>query len=163
MRFYFHIITDFNTMRLLKLTKVQSRKLSTSLSWQMKEGDSTSITRSISREDLKAYGELVGDLNPIHFCEGDSDPIVHGTYLLGLVSGLMASKLPGPGTVLTNIDASFLKPCPCPVSLEMCVILGKVRKVTTAQFSVKNVINGDILVQGNVKCLLNKDQLNLKK
>ena len=30
--------------------------------------------------------------------------IVHGTYLLGLVSGLIATTSPGPGTVVTAIE-----------------------------------------------------------
>ena len=79
---------------------------------------------------------------------------MHGGLLLGLVSGVMASSLPGPGTVLANIQARcyspslaliydyftlthsrFQQPCPYPAEVEVIVRLGRVRRLTTAQFS----------------------------
>ena len=55
------------------------------------------------------YAELTGDFNPVHLGDGKSamnrssykiqpdkdDGVVHGALLLGLVSGLVATRLPG--------------------------------------------------------------------
>ena len=58
--------------------------LSTTRADWLKEGDTARVTRKITKEDVAEYGELVGDHNPVH------KDIVHGTFLLGLVSGVMA-------------------------------------------------------------------------
>ena len=88
---------------------------------------------------------------------------MHGGLLLGLVSGVMASSLPGPGTVLANIQARcynilpawhycyftlthprFQQPCPYPAEVEVIVRLGRVRRLTTAQFSGDTDLSVDL-------------------
>jgi len=129
----------------------------------LKDGETASLTRKITSEDLKVFGDLVEDHNPVHFQPGGGgDVIVHGTLLLGIVSGLMASTLPGPGTVLTNMTANFVSPCPCPSTVEVRVVLGRVRKITKAEFVVENKEKGEVVVKGEVSCLLNTEQLNQK-
>jgi len=127
----------------------------------LKDGESASLIRKITSEDLKVFGNLVEDHNPVHFQPGGGG-IVHGTLLLGIVSGLMASKLPGPGTVLTNMTANFVSPCPCPSTVEVRVVLGRVRKITKAEFVVENKENGEVVVKGEVSCFLNTEQLRQK-
>lgn len=134
----------------------------TSIRW-MKEGDGASLVRKITSQDLRVFGDLVGDTNPVHF-PGDhggdeQDAIVHGTLLIGLVSGLMASSVPGPGTVLTNLTVKFVKPCPCNITVEVKVVLGRVRKVTKATFMVTNLEKGEVVLEGEVSCFLSKQQL----
>ena len=52
----------------------------------MKEGDTASLVKTITRKEVIQYADLVNDHNPVHLAE-DHKGIVHGTYLLGLVSG----------------------------------------------------------------------------
>ena len=127
--------------------------LSTSRADGLKEGDTVRVSREISGEEVRQYGELVGDNNPVH------QEIVHGTFLLGLVSGLMASAVPGPGTVLTGLNAKFVSPCVFPSTVELVVELGRVRRVTTAQFSLQDRDSGRVLVRGEASCYLSKEQL----
>ena len=63
-----------------------SRVISTSARNCLKEGDSASVVRTITRGEVTQYADLVDDHNPVHLAE-DHQGIVHGTYLLGLVSG----------------------------------------------------------------------------
>ena len=141
---------------------LQVRNLSLSRSLRLKDGEKASLVRNITIEDIKVFGNLVEDHNPVHFPADGGDAIVHGTLLLGLVSGLMASSLPGPGTVLTNITANFVSPCPCPTTVKVEVVLGRVRKITKAEFSVENIEMGEVLVTGEARCLLSKEQLHKK-
>ena len=127
--------------------------LSTSRAVRLKEGDTARASRLITEEEVRQYGELVGDHNPVH------QEIVHGTFLLGLISGLMASSLPGPGTVLTGLNAKFVSPCLFPSTVELVVELGRVRRVTTAQFSLQDRDSGQVLVKGEASCYLSKEQL----
>eukprot|EP00092_Neocalanus_flemingeri_P019462 GFUD01021083.1.p2 GENE.GFUD01021083.1~~GFUD01021083.1.p2 ORF type:complete len:158 (+),score=56.13 GFUD01021083.1:56-529(+) len=154
--------------KLVKISKsllFPRRSFSNTSSNLLKDGDSASLVRRITCEDLKVFGDLVGDHNPVHFRDdGDSrGVVVHGTLLLGIVSGLMASTLPGPGTVLTSLTANFVKPCPCPTTVEVRVVLGRVRRVTKAAFTVENMEKGEVVVEGEVSCFLSKEQLQLSK
>ena len=63
-----------------------SRVISTSARNCLKEGDSASVVRTITRGEVTQYADLVDDHNPVHLAE-DHKGIVHGTHLLGLVSG----------------------------------------------------------------------------
>ena len=61
-------------------------------------------TRTVTANDLVFYSHASGDLNPLHLPEldgdGDGSPeaIAPPAYLAGLVSALIGSKLPGPGS-----------------------------------------------------------------
>ena len=82
------------------------------------------------------YAELTGDFNPVHLGDDKSEGVVHGALLLGLVSGLVASRLPGPGTQLAGIQARFPRPCAVGTGVIVTVTLGKVRKLTPVRFTV---------------------------
>ena len=45
---------------------VTSRALSTSAARCLKEGDTVTVARTISRTDVALYSDLVGDHNPVH-------------------------------------------------------------------------------------------------
>ena len=45
---------------------VTSRALTTSAAGCLKEGDTVTVARTISRTDVERYSGLVGDHNPVH-------------------------------------------------------------------------------------------------
>ena len=45
---------------------VTSRALTTSAARCLKEGDTVTVARTISRTDVALYSDLVGDHNPVH-------------------------------------------------------------------------------------------------
>ncbi|KAH9599887.1 MaoC-like dehydratase domain [Trypanosoma melophagium] len=79
-------------------------------------GDTAFVRRVISEEDVKAFGPLVGDLNPIHVDEtaakaaGFPAPIVYGMLAGSLFSGLLGSELPGPQSIYLSQTLSFVAP-----------------------------------------------------
>ena len=48
------------------------------------------MVRSISKVDVDGFAAISGDTNPIHF-EGET-PIVHGAFLIAIVSGVIGTK-----------------------------------------------------------------------
>ena len=135
------------------LWRQPAASLSTSRPDRLSQGDQARVTRLITREDVRKYGELVGDLNPVH------EEIVHGTFLLGLVSGVMASSVPGPGTVLTSLTAKFVSPCLHPTTVEVRLEVGRVRRITTVTFTLQDKDSEKVLVTGEASCYLSKAQL----
>ena len=115
---------------------------------------SSSIIRTITIQDCQNYAKLTGDTNPIHL-QGESS-IVHGTFLLGLVSSVMGTKCPGEGTKVLELKSKFLKPCPVGVTVEVNVNLLETRKISKADFLIKDSSNDSIkYVEGQAKLWLN--------
>ena len=81
-------------------------------------GESYSIKRFITAEDVNLFAELTGDDNPIHIDPVFASetrfgkPIVHGVLLLGIISKVLGRDFPGHGSVAVSITARFLRPVP---------------------------------------------------
>lgn len=79
-------------------------------------GQTASITRAFSLQDVRDFALLSGDANPIHV---DPDfarqtvfgqSIVHGMLVASLFSQLLAEQLPGPGTIYLGQQLRFVSP-----------------------------------------------------
>lgn len=75
-------------------------------------------TRSITltAEHVKAYAEMTGDHNPLHFDEAFTAKtkfkklVVQGGLTTGLLHALVAMDMPGPGTVFLSQNWKFTAP-----------------------------------------------------
>ena len=71
---------------------------------------------TLSADHVKAYAELTGDYNPLHFdAEFTSKTkfgklVVQGGLTTGLLHALVAMELPGPGTVFLSQNWKFTAP-----------------------------------------------------
>ncbi|MCZ6705256.1 MAG: MaoC family dehydratase, partial [Bacteroidetes bacterium] len=81
-------------------------------------GDTFSIERLISAEDVRAFADVTGDDNPLHVDEEYASgtrfgqTIVHGVFLTGLISKVLGRDFPGPGSIAVSITCKFLRPVP---------------------------------------------------
>jgi phosphate acetyltransferase len=79
-------------------------------------GDSAHTVRRLTRRDIELFAVVSGDINPAHLDESYAkDDRFHGLVahgLLGgaLISAVLGTKLPGPGTIYLSQDLKFLKP-----------------------------------------------------
>ena len=79
-------------------------------------GQSASFTKTISEFDVYAFAGISGDFNPAHVNKEYAENtrfkgrIAHGVIAIGLLSGTMATQLPGPGTIYLGHELKFLKP-----------------------------------------------------
>jgi len=96
-------------------------------------GDTYSVKRTITAEDVRTFADVTGDDNPIHvdaeYAAGTrfGKPIVHGVLLLGIVSKVLGRDFPGPGSIAVSISAKFLRPVP--VGSEISVEVKIVEKI----------------------------------
>lgn len=83
---------------------------------ELKIGDSASMAKTISEADVYLFAGITGDHNPAHVNEQASSQtpfggrIAHGILSAGLISAVLAMKLPGPGTIYLGQDLKFTKP-----------------------------------------------------
>jgi len=83
---------------------------------EIKVGDTASLVRTLSRADIELFAVMSGDVNPAHVDDeyARSDMfhkiVAHGMWGASLISTLLGTKLPGPGTIYLDQTLSFLHP-----------------------------------------------------
>jgi phosphate acetyltransferase len=71
-------------------------------------GDKASLTRTLTRDDISLFAVLSGDANPTH--AGSLGVLTaHSMWGGALVSAVLGTKLPGPGTVYAGQSLHFHK------------------------------------------------------
>ena len=79
-------------------------------------GDTAEFSKTITDEDIRAFADLTGDHNPVHLDDGFAATtrfgrrIAHGMLSAGLISSVLANKLPGQGTVYLSQTLNFVAP-----------------------------------------------------
>lgn len=79
-------------------------------------GDLHNHHRFISEDDVLTFARITGDDNPLHVDKEYAATtrfghrIVHGVFLLGLISKVLGRNFPGPGSVAVSISCRFLRP-----------------------------------------------------
>lgn len=79
-------------------------------------GDFAELVRTLTARDIDAFAVVSGDVNPAHvdteFAEGDifHKVIAHGMWGGALISNVLGTQLPGPGTIYLEQSLKFLKP-----------------------------------------------------
>ncbi len=77
-------------------------------------GDTARVTRTFSREDVEAFARISGDDNPAHVDDdyvgvtGCRGRLVHGVLEAGLISAVVGTELPGPGTLYLSQSLRWL-------------------------------------------------------
>ena len=76
-------------------------------------GDVASLSRTLNQRDIDLFAVLSGDADPAHLDAG-ADAFhrvaAHGLLGGGLISTVLGTKLPGPGTIYLGQDLHFLLP-----------------------------------------------------
>lgn len=83
---------------------------------EIKIGDSAELTRKLKTEDIELFAVMSGDVNPAHvdeeYAKSDMfhEVIAHGMWGGALISAVLGTELPGPGTIYLNQNLSFRRP-----------------------------------------------------
>lgn len=83
---------------------------------EMRVGDNAQLSRTLKAEDIQLFAAMSGDVNPAHM-----DPeyarstqfhgvIAHGMWGAALISTVLGTQYPGPGTIYLGQSLRFLRP-----------------------------------------------------
>jgi len=81
-----------------------------------KIGDEASLKKIFNEHEVLAFSHLSMDTNPVHLDEEYAkdtifgNRIVHGFLYSSLISAVIATKLPGPGSIYMSQTLKFTKP-----------------------------------------------------
>ncbi len=79
-------------------------------------GDSAELTRTLKTDDIELFAVMSGDVNPAHvdmaYARSDKfhEVIAHGMWGGALISALLGTELPGPGTIYVTQNLAFRRP-----------------------------------------------------
>jgi len=83
---------------------------------QLTVGQKASRSLTLTHEHVQKYAEITGDYNPLHFDEAFAAKtkfgrlVVQGGLTTGILNTLVATDMPGPGTVFLSHDWRFPAP-----------------------------------------------------
>ncbi|HYL81030.1 MAG TPA: MaoC family dehydratase [Candidatus Acidoferrum sp.] len=83
---------------------------------QLAVGDAAELTREVTPGDILKFVESVGDRNPVHSDLAYAastlfrEPIAPGIWTAGLISAVIGTELPGPGSIYVTQELRFLRP-----------------------------------------------------
>lgn len=110
---------------------------------QLSVGDSASLERTFSQDDIDAFARISGDDNPAHVDAAWADAsifggrVAHGVLTAGLISAVLGTKLPGPGTIYMSQTLKWLAPV-------------RPGDALTATVSVREIVGGKRVVLDTV-------------
>lgn len=90
----------------MKVTKYENIKM----------GQSAEMIHTVTEEDIKIFGDLSGDYNPLHFNDEWAKTtmfggrIAHGILTAAYISAAIGMHLPGPGTIYMSQSMRFMGP-----------------------------------------------------
>jgi acyl dehydratase len=115
---------------------------------------------TLTADHVKAYAEMTGDYNPLHFdAEFTSKTkfgklVVQGGLTTGLLHALVAMELPGPGTVFLSQNWKFTAPVFIgdTITAEAEVLSVHASKPVTQLKMIIRRQNGETVLEGGAWC-----------
>ncbi|OZA17313.1 MAG: enoyl-CoA hydratase, partial [Rhodobacterales bacterium 17-64-5] len=77
---------------------------------QLAPGDMAEVRRLVTADDLYVFAASSGNYNPMHLSDADQasgQQVAPGMFVASLISGVLGSHLPGPGTVYRHQTLDF--------------------------------------------------------
>ena len=83
---------------------------------EMQPGEVASLVRTLTPKDIEVFAAMSGDVNPAHvdaeFAKSDMfhKVVAHGMWSGALISTVLGTQLPGPGTIYVDQSLHFGRP-----------------------------------------------------
>ena len=132
-------------------------------------GDGASLVRHVTARDIQLFAAVSGDVNPAHvdalYAKSSHfhEIIAHGMLGGSLISTVLGTQFPGPGTIYLGQTLKFLKPVHIGDTLTVTV------RVTSLDAAHRNVWldtrcvdqHGDVVIQGEAHVIAPADKLRI--
>jgi len=128
---------------------------------ELKVGDSAELARTLRKQDIELFAAMSGDINPAHMDEdfAKSDifhkVIAHGMWGGALISAVLGTELPGPGTIYLDQSLHFRHPVGLGESVVVRVTV-RAKDAATKQIVLDCVCldhAGKVLIDGEARVL----------
>ncbi len=128
---------------------------------ELSPGMTASYERVVTIADIEAFAEVSGDHNPVHLDDAYAKTtrfkgrIAHGMLGASFISTVLASTLPGPGTVYLAQSLSFKAPVRPGDKLEARVTITEViRDKKQAKLATQCRVGETLVIDGEATVLV---------
>jgi acyl dehydratase len=123
-------------------------------------GQKAERSRQVSAKDIELFTEISGDRNPIHYDEAlaRATPfgglVVQGGVISAILNTMVATDLPGPGTVFLQANWSFKAPVRPGDTITGHIELTKVRTDKPITEMITRIVrdDGTLVLDGTAVC-----------
>lgn len=125
-------------------------------------GQSASVTKVISDDEMRRFAELTGDFSAMHFDDAFANEsrfggrIAHGLLSASLFSAVLGMHLPGTGTIYRGQSLRFLLPVrpgdTIVATAEVTVLVPEKRRVTLRTTCTNQ--RGEMVIDGEAQMLM---------
>jgi acyl dehydratase len=128
---------------------------------ELEIGDQGQFTKTVTERDITLFGEVSGDVNPVHFDEAYASKtlfkgrIAHGMWSASLISTCIGTVMPGPGSIYLGQTLDFKLPVRLGDTLTALVTIDQkidAKKLLIIDCVVSNQ-NGEVVVCGEAKVM----------
>ena len=134
-------------------------------------GDGASLTRLVTQRDIELFAAVSGDVNPAHVdavyakTSHFHEIIAHGMLGGSLISTVLGTQFPGPGTIYLGQTLKFLKPVHIGDTLTVTV------RVLSLEAAHRRVLldtrcvdqDGDVVIEGEAKVIAPQEKLRIAR
>ena len=120
---------------------------------EIKEGDEAFFSKTISETDIYLFASTTCDFNPAHVNEVYASQtffkkrIAHGMLTSSLISNVLGTILPGPGTIFLSLNVQFMAPVYIGDTIEARLFIKKlIPEKNRAFFEAECVNQNDVVV-----------------
>jgi 3-hydroxybutyryl-CoA dehydratase len=124
-------------------------------------GQSASFGKTITEADILLFAAVSGDSNPVHlnaeYAAGTifKERVAHGMLSAGLISTVLGTRLPGPGTIYLSQTLKFRAPVRIGETVTATVTITALDPVKKrATLATLCTVNGKPVVEGEAVVLV---------
>jgi 3-hydroxybutyryl-CoA dehydratase len=121
----------------------------------LKPGMSAEFTKTVSERDITLFGEVSGDVNPVHFDEvfARTTPfkgrIAHGVLTASYISTVLGMQMPGPGTIFLGLNIRFKAPVRIgDTVIAVCTVRDVIAEKRRVVFDCSCKVNDAVVIEG---------------
>ncbi len=117
-------------------------------------GQEATLSTMVTQHSIKAFGEVSGDKNPVHFDAEYAattifkEPIAHGMLSAAFISTVVGMDLPGPGAIYVSQTLNFKAPVKAGDTVVVMVKLIELLPKRRAKFSTICTVAGKTVLEG---------------
>jgi acyl dehydratase len=138
---------------------------------EIRVGDGASLVRHVTERDIQLFAAVSGDVNPAHvdalYAKSSSfhGIIAHGMLGASLISTVLGTRFPGPGTIYLGQSLRFLKPVHIGDTLTVTLAVRSLDAATHRLVLATTCTNqdGDIVVDGEAEVTAPLAKLRIRR
>ncbi len=138
---------------------------------EIRVGDSASLVRNVTNRDIQLFAAVSGDVNPAHvdalYAKSSHfhEIIAHGMLGASLISTVLGTRFPGPGTIYLGQTLKFLKPVHIGDTVTVTVTVKSLDAVKHRVILDTRCVDqeGDVVIEGEAEVMAPAEKLRIHR